>query len=211
MVPDQLLNAYMNSGYILYPTRFPETGCISLIKAMASGCIPITSRYFNSVLGNGFGNHSAQTDRTPDPTPDRTPSSNRVVDMLEQEQFTDMEDNKGLTYLYDLGPAIGYEDPKEALLEAERAEHFNSWVRDVWVPSVLTVVKHNMDHFQRCVNQDHSGAEDPPSRQPLDQNSRNTAFVSHAFRRREMSLYTRREYTWLNSAKVLAAIVDPPP
>ena len=35
---------------MLYPTRFPETGCISVIKAMAMGAIPITSRFANSAL-----------------------------------------------------------------------------------------------------------------------------------------------------------------
>ena len=34
----------------LYPTSFPETGCITLLKAMTFGSIPITSKYENSVI-----------------------------------------------------------------------------------------------------------------------------------------------------------------
>jgi hypothetical protein len=29
---------------MLYPTSFPETGCVTLMKAMAMGALPITSR-----------------------------------------------------------------------------------------------------------------------------------------------------------------------
>ena len=39
-------------GFILYPTTFQETGCITLIRAMASGAIPITSRLTPSVPPN---------------------------------------------------------------------------------------------------------------------------------------------------------------
>lgn len=45
-----LLTAYANAGFLLYPTRFPETGCITVQKAMACGTIPLTSRYSTSVL-----------------------------------------------------------------------------------------------------------------------------------------------------------------
>lgn len=45
-----LADAYASSGFTLYPTSFPETGCVSLMKAQAMGAIPITSRYLNSTL-----------------------------------------------------------------------------------------------------------------------------------------------------------------
>jgi hypothetical protein len=38
------------SNFLLYPTRFPEVGCITVMKAMSVGTIPITSRYTDSVL-----------------------------------------------------------------------------------------------------------------------------------------------------------------
>ena len=47
-----LMTAYSRSGWVLYPTRYHETGCITLMKAMACGSIPITSRYTDSVLFN---------------------------------------------------------------------------------------------------------------------------------------------------------------
>ena len=47
---EELARAYANSGFLLYPTQYPETGCITVQKAMASGAIPITSKYTTSVL-----------------------------------------------------------------------------------------------------------------------------------------------------------------
>jgi len=46
----QLAKAYARAGFSLYPTSFPETGCVSIMKAMAMGAIPITSRFLNSSL-----------------------------------------------------------------------------------------------------------------------------------------------------------------
>ena len=48
----ELAEAYGQAGFFLYPTDFQETGCISVLRAMASGCIPITSRLRESVLFN---------------------------------------------------------------------------------------------------------------------------------------------------------------
>ena len=45
-----LAKAYARSGFYLYPTSFPETGCVALMKAQALGAIPITSRNPNSTL-----------------------------------------------------------------------------------------------------------------------------------------------------------------
>lgn len=42
--------AYRESGFLLYPTTYPETGCITVLRAMSCGCIPITSRFKESVL-----------------------------------------------------------------------------------------------------------------------------------------------------------------
>ncbi|CAM9627826.1 unnamed protein product, partial [Choristocarpus tenellus] len=45
-----LAEAYARAGFILYPTTFPETGCVTLMKAQAMGAIPITSRFPPSSL-----------------------------------------------------------------------------------------------------------------------------------------------------------------
>eukprot|EP00924_Labyrinthula_sp_SR-Ha-C_P008074 snap_masked-scaffold_11-processed-gene-2.14-mRNA-1 protein AED:0.49 eAED:0.53 QI:0/-1/0/1/-1/1/1/0/1457 len=42
--------AFRTVTFQLYPTQFPETGCVSLMKGMINGAIPITSRNPNSVL-----------------------------------------------------------------------------------------------------------------------------------------------------------------
>jgi predicted O-linked N-acetylglucosamine transferase (SPINDLY family) len=44
--------AWQQTSFFLYPTHFPETGCISMLRAMAGGALPITSRYTFSVLRN---------------------------------------------------------------------------------------------------------------------------------------------------------------
>ncbi|OWZ14777.1 UDP-N-acetylglucosamine-peptide N-acetylglucosaminyltransferase [Phytophthora megakarya] len=46
----QLAKEYSYAGFYLYPTTFSETSCISLMKAMANGAIPITSRFHVSAL-----------------------------------------------------------------------------------------------------------------------------------------------------------------
>ena len=45
-----LARAYARAGFSLYPTSYPETGCVSMMKAMAMGCVPVTSRFDLSVL-----------------------------------------------------------------------------------------------------------------------------------------------------------------
>jgi glycosyltransferase involved in cell wall biosynthesis len=46
----QLQEAYRRAGFLLYPSIFQETGCITVLRAMAAGAIPITSRLTPSVL-----------------------------------------------------------------------------------------------------------------------------------------------------------------
>jgi len=45
-----LNKAYCHAGFLLYPTAFQETGCITVLRAMLYGSIPITSRLIPSVL-----------------------------------------------------------------------------------------------------------------------------------------------------------------
>jgi predicted O-linked N-acetylglucosamine transferase (SPINDLY family)/glycosyltransferase involved in cell wall biosynthesis len=46
----ELYQSMSQAGFLLYPSSFPETGCITMMKAMISGVIPITSHYHPSVL-----------------------------------------------------------------------------------------------------------------------------------------------------------------
>ena len=46
----ELAKAYAQTGFVLYPTSFPETGCVALMKAQALGSVPVTSRYRDSTL-----------------------------------------------------------------------------------------------------------------------------------------------------------------
>jgi glycosyltransferase involved in cell wall biosynthesis len=45
-----LRTAYCNASFLLYPTTYAETGCITVVKAMASGAVPITSRFKGCVM-----------------------------------------------------------------------------------------------------------------------------------------------------------------
>ncbi len=47
---EALARGYSDAGFILYPTTFQETGCITVMKAMVQGAIPITSRFLHSTL-----------------------------------------------------------------------------------------------------------------------------------------------------------------
>jgi glycosyltransferase involved in cell wall biosynthesis len=44
----ELSQAFADCGFWLYPTEWPETSCITAMKAQAMGCIPITSRFPDS-------------------------------------------------------------------------------------------------------------------------------------------------------------------
>jgi len=48
---EELVRAYSDAGYILYPSVYPETGCVTLMKAMCAGAVPVTSRCKESVVG----------------------------------------------------------------------------------------------------------------------------------------------------------------
>jgi hypothetical protein len=50
-----LAEAYAHSGFWLFPTSFSETSCISAMKAMANGAVPLTSRIEDSALGETIG------------------------------------------------------------------------------------------------------------------------------------------------------------
>ncbi|OQR91512.1 UDP-N-acetylglucosamine-peptide N-acetylglucosaminyltransferase [Achlya hypogyna] len=50
-----LAQGYANAGFYLYPTTYPETSCVSIMKAMAAGAIPITSR--RAALAEVVGHH----------------------------------------------------------------------------------------------------------------------------------------------------------
>ncbi len=47
---EDLVSAYADSGLILYPTTYPETGCVTLMKAMCAGAVPVTSRFRDSTI-----------------------------------------------------------------------------------------------------------------------------------------------------------------
>lgn len=46
----ELCKGFADSGFFLYPTTYPEAGCISCMKAMANGAIPFTTIHKNSTL-----------------------------------------------------------------------------------------------------------------------------------------------------------------
>jgi hypothetical protein len=121
--------AFSQAGFLLYPSIFQETGCITMMKAMSAGAIPITSRFEASVLrtlGAGF----------------------------------------------DLGPVVPLTldtlTSNNALL---------SWLRSQYLPAVIHA------YYLPAISGDAVGLD---------------------LHRREMMRYARREFTWKNSALLMA-------
>jgi glycosyltransferase involved in cell wall biosynthesis len=50
---DRLADAFARAGVWLYPTDTPETSCVTAMKALAMGCLPVTSGF--AVLGETLG------------------------------------------------------------------------------------------------------------------------------------------------------------
>ncbi|GBG28190.1 UDP-N-acetylglucosamine--peptide N-acetylglucosaminyltransferase 110 kDa subunit [Hondaea fermentalgiana] len=75
-----LAKAYARAGFSLYPTSFPETGCVSMMKAMAMGSIPITSRFENSALPDLTG----KWDLGPPARPPGAPSIDKDPSFLQE-------------------------------------------------------------------------------------------------------------------------------
>ena len=117
-----LQRAYFESGYLLYPTQFSETGCITCIKAMISGCIPITSRYKQSVLGNlrqdaagGEATEAIYINNISDLKYDGRCSmydyfNSTCVSIDSGLDETDLDPYVGLTAGFDLGPDLAWSD-----------------------------------------------------------------------------------------------------
>ena len=54
---DELHEAMSKTDLWLYPTAFPETSCITAMKCMALGCMPVTSRFPGSALPETIGEY----------------------------------------------------------------------------------------------------------------------------------------------------------
>jgi glycosyltransferase involved in cell wall biosynthesis len=50
---DRLAEGFARAGVWVYPTETPETSCLTAMKALAMGCLPVTSGY--AVLGETLG------------------------------------------------------------------------------------------------------------------------------------------------------------
>jgi glycosyltransferase involved in cell wall biosynthesis len=61
----EMADAYARAGFYVYPTETRETAPINLMKSMANGCVPITSRHAMSAIPEFCG----EFDLGPDPRP----------------------------------------------------------------------------------------------------------------------------------------------
>jgi hypothetical protein len=142
----ELARAYYDSGFLLYPTRFSETGCITCIKAMIGGCIPITSRYQQSVLGNlhiTVEDAVAGRDALPKLDVGATCASydyvqNRCVDEAVEPAEAPSE---GLTYLHDLGPSLAWDPDFDRLPD----EIFARMLEERGILNQLRIRKHALE------------------------------------------------------------------
>lgn len=116
-----LTSAYARAGFLLYPSIYQETGCITVLRAMSCGAIPITSRLIPSVLHHhhrGSGNNSSNTN------PDA--------------------DYMGVTGPYDMGPT----QPLN-ISAASQQSSLLKWLQHQWTPAVITAYRTNADQLQR--------------------------------------------------------------
>lgn len=108
-----LARAYAMASFWLYPSSFPETGCISMLRAMAAGAIPITSRLQESVLATLGDRH------------------------LPCHELLDVDDAFDCTLLpvpgYDLGPV---EQPLTRRIAQHSVDH-RDWLFLHYLPAVL--------------------------------------------------------------------------
>ena len=79
----QLMNAFAKSSFLLYPTQYPETGCITCLKSMAMGCIPITSKFTKSNLPHLIREY----DLGPTTPLNETMNEKEISNWLEKEYF----------------------------------------------------------------------------------------------------------------------------
>jgi protein O-GlcNAc transferase len=104
--------------FSLYPTSFPETGCITIMRAMGCGVIPITSRLRNSVL----------------------PTLTAGFDLGPSQQLN-FERNQ--VYVSNVGIA---EEDKPSV--ADSATHFSDWLESHWLPAVLEAIRADPQDLQ---------------------------------------------------------------
>lgn len=128
----ELARAYHDTGFLLYPTRFSETGCITCIKAMIAGCLPISSRYQVSVLGNLYSTSAesaaAETAMGAHVSISLRPACagyNFERHCCTEEGSTDCSEPpaevevpvEGLTHLHDLGPPLAWDPDFDSLTD----------------------------------------------------------------------------------------------
>ena len=93
------------AGFLLYPTNFPETGCITLLKAMACGAFPITSRFTSSVLQNITQYRRNTTSINSDSDSDSSSASGSDISSINSGSINN-DGSPPLFVDFDLGPRI---------------------------------------------------------------------------------------------------------
>ena len=89
-----LAQGYASAGFILYPTSFPETGCVTLMKAMAMGAIPITSRFKESTLPELTGPYDLGP-RPLDPMEEISATGSWVAEWVDAIESASRSDTRG--------------------------------------------------------------------------------------------------------------------
>ena len=132
-----MARAYARAGYLLYPTNFPETGCITVMKAMASGAIPITTRYTGSVLYE----LTSRFDLGPS-QPLRPPTQHKTAQKQEQH-------NAAQDWTSGSEPNLGREPSSQNRYAPDEDAHayeadldYQTYVETLWTQSVLEAIRY---------------------------------------------------------------------
>lgn len=103
------------------------------MKAMASGCIPITSRYMSSVLRAA------------------TPGATALHYSASNASFSIGNRGDSITSVFDMGPGVPYSDDLD----------YPTWIRSQWLPSVLEALQKSKTTEEKLPDQDPCYKSDP--------------------------------------------------
>ena len=123
---DEVAKKYLQAGILFYPSEFFEIFCMSVSKAQAAGCIPITTDFaaFKEVNKHGVMIHSYKTKM--DWSKDVEADDYGVDDETQKEQFVD-------AVLEVLQNPEKWEAKRKEMAEWAKKEYNWSRIADTWI------------------------------------------------------------------------------
>ncbi len=115
----QLATELRNVHVLAYPNTYPETSCISVMEAMAAGCLVVTSD--NGALPETTAGFADMVPLSPDPMAFRQMFARQLIDSLQRYQRGELD--------HRLSSAIAF--VKDNYTWARRAAEWESWLGEL--------------------------------------------------------------------------------